>query len=651
MIFANLRISYKSQVSTLFIVVLLVIFAVAFGRISLTLNGLLAGNITAGGLSTKTGSLAQSIQQHLQGLKSYDEVQKDFQEFVRSEQGALGFDFDALGKDLQAAEAAFTRDREIENEVFSLTAASIDKSNTFIREVSQRLADPKRERQVSTLERLVLQGANVNTSSNYTIQVLFLRLGGDITKKQELLDYLELAISNAGKDVERLANTPFAQLPQDALANNTRVRDLTQEFIRNVETIKGIWDKTNSSLLQLQSRMASAQLRTQTASFSSVRSNLLLVLLILVAASAVLIVLQILVARSIIKPVQSAKTVAGELAKGRLDVRVPVEGRDELGQMLQSMQGMVDSLRGVVSEVVASAQFVTSSSQQLTTSAETLSQGATEQAAAGEEVSSSMQQMGANIRQNNDNALQTEKIAATAAAAAEEGGKAVAGTVAAMKDIAGKISIIEEIARQTNLLALNAAIEAARAGEHGKGFAVVASEVRKLAERSQKAAGEIGELSASSVQIAEKAGQLLSQIVPDIKRTAELVQEISAASAEQSSGADQINRAILQLDQVIQQNAAGAEELSATAEALNGQAEQLQSAMSYFKISTEEARQSKRTPRTPRELPAPVQAVKALAAPAARDGQTATAPSARTPQPRGTEVHPGDRADEEFEQF
>jgi methyl-accepting chemotaxis protein len=194
-----------------------------------------------------------------------------------------------------------------------------------------------------------------------------------------------------------------------------------------------------------------------------------------------------------------------------------------------------------------------------------------------------MEQMGANIKQNNDNALQTEKIALKAAEDAQEGGKAVTETVAAMKEIAGKISIIEEIARQTNLLALNAAIEAARAGEHGKGFAVVASEVRKLAERSQKAAGEISQLSASSVGIAEKAGQLLVRIVPDIQKTAELVQEISAASGEQTSGAEQINKAITQLDQVIQENAAGAEELSSTAEELNSQAEQLQTAMSFFK--------------------------------------------------------------------
>jgi methyl-accepting chemotaxis protein len=194
--------------------------------------------------------------------------------------------------------------------------------------------------------------------------------------------------------------------------------------------------------------------------------------------------------------------------------------------------------------------------------------------------------MNATIKQNADNAAQTEKIALKSATDATESGKAVSETVGAMKDIAAKISIIEEIARQTNLLALNAAIEAARAGEHGKGFAVVASEVRKLAERSQTAAGEISHLSASSVEVAEKAGEMLARLVPDIQKTAELVQEITAASKEQTTGADQINSAIQQLNQVIQQNAGAAEEMSSTAEELSSQAEQLQSTISFFKVDT-----------------------------------------------------------------
>ena len=230
----------------------------------------------------------------------------------------------------------------------------------------------------------------------------------------------------------------------------------------------------------------------------------------------------------------------------------------------------------VLREVKTVADNVAVASQQMSSSSEELSQGASEQASSVEETTSSMEEMTANIRQNTDNAQQTEKIARKASIDAAESGAAVKVTVAAMKEIAGKISIIEEIARQTNLLALNAAIEAARAGEHGKGFAVVAAEVRKLAERSQMAAGEISKLSASSVQDAEKTGGMLAQLVPNIKKTAELVQEISSASKEQDQGAEQINTSVQQLSTVVQQNASSSEELASTAEELAAQAEQLQ---------------------------------------------------------------------------
>jgi len=284
--------------------------------------------------------------------------------------------------------------------------------------------------------------------------------------------------------------------------------------------------------------------------------------------------------------------VTEQIAKGDLTTQVNAKSaKDVLGVALSNM---ATKLREVVGEVMKASEQVAAGSQELSSSSEQLSQGATEQAAAAEEASSSVEQMSSNIKQNADNAFATEKIATAVAERASQGGAAVTETVAAMKAIAGKISIIEEIARQTNLLALNAAIEAARAGEHGKGFAVVASEVRKLAERSQTAAGEIGKLSTSSVEVAERAGEMLSQIVPDIQKTAELVQEISAASKEQTIGAEQINQAIQQLDQVTQQNASASEEMASTSEELASQAEQLQGTIGFFKIDDNDARQSAR---------------------------------------------------------
>jgi methyl-accepting chemotaxis protein len=295
-------------------------------------------------------------------------------------------------------------------------------------------------------------------------------------------------------------------------------------------------------------------------------------------------VIAYVITRSITRPLNEAVVVANQLAAGDMTVQIEVTSTDETGQLLQSMKNMVGKLSQIIGEVRSSADALSSASEEISATAQSISQATSEQAASVEETSSSVEQMSASINQNTENAKVTDGMASQAAKQAVEGGEAVKQTVSAMKQIAGKIGIIDDIAYQTNLLALNAAIEAARAGEHGKGFAVVAAEVRKLAERSQVAAQEIGELAGGSVEKAESAGKLLGEIVPVISKTSELVQEIAAASEEQSAGVGQVNTAMGQLNQITQQNASASEELAATAEEMSGQATQLQNLMSFFKV-------------------------------------------------------------------
>jgi methyl-accepting chemotaxis protein len=290
------------------------------------------------------------------------------------------------------------------------------------------------------------------------------------------------------------------------------------------------------------------------------------------------------VARSITRPLAVAVNAANALASGDLGVSIEVGSKDETGLLLAAMRDMMAKLSQVVGDVKSNAHAMAGASEELSATAQNLSQATSEQAASVEETSASIEQMTASVEQNSDNAKVTEGIATGAARQAETGGDAVKSTVAAMKAIAGKIGIIDDIAYQTNLLALNAAIEAARAGAHGKGFAVVAAEVRKLAARSQVAAQEIGELAAGSVETAEQAGRLLGEMVPGIRKTSDLVQEIAAASGEQSSGVGQLNIALEQMSQVTQQNASASEQVAATAEQLSGQAEQLQQLMEFFRI-------------------------------------------------------------------
>jgi len=424
-----------------------------------------------------------------------------------------------------------------------------------------------------------------------------------------------------------------------SLAASSDAKDREAAFALSFGAAAAGFDETREYLNKLEELTLDKASKEAAAAKTAFNRSALLLALISALTVAIALIVAFVLSRSIRNALAASAGFADQIAGGDLSGTIApavLERGDEFGQLARALASMNENLSNIVAKIDKSAIGIDDESGQVSSSAMSLSEGATRQAASVEELSSSMEEMVSNIRQNAENAIETGRISGASAQDGAKGGESVTQTVMAMKDISGKIAIIEEIARQTNLLALNAAIEAARAGDAGRGFAVVASEVRKLAERSQRSAGEITELSKHSVSVAEDAGKLIGRIVPDIRKTNELVQEIVASNREQEAGASQINSAVLQLDQVIQQNASASEQLSAMAENLSSQARSLRQTVSFFKIGQ-------------RKEAAPVVSAQATRKPKTEDSKVAVKEAPKTL--KMVPVPAEKVADDEFEEF
>ncbi len=626
----NIRIGVKIQIATVSIIVLFAVIAVAAVTLRAVLTAQVGATVSATEAALQINGIGDSFKQYLAGARDFAALQQDFDAFQKTMKSkyngvlaekismktaggsnatsaSVGDSIAQLWQNIGQAEELAQDNLKAQSAVLALSDEAISKSNAYLSSISERLSDPVQQRKVSILERKVIQGASVNTNSNFTVQGLFKDMRIDLANKDKLFQFLDQAEQNANLDVERLAGTDFAQLPKDSVAAIVKTRDLATQYVQNETSREEIAAAVTSDLASLVSALNGKLVQDTRSSFFNIATIMNTGLIFFAVFVALVVVLQILVSRSITKPIFQTVGLMRQIEQGNFAVQAEVTGKDEAGQMLVSLNSMAANISSMIHAVQRGSEQLASSSEQITASAQKLAEGAQSQASTLEQTSASVEELTASVDQVAEHAQSQsaaveegtssmaqvqqsiedvsrhlEEIAALASKSvdnAKEGAKAVSEVVEGINLIAGSseriggiVTVISDIADQTNLLALNASIEAARAGEHGRGFAVVADEVSKLADRSSSSTKEIEGLIKESVknvtkgvQTAKGSQAAMEQIRDASQKVQQMIVGLSESMTQQVGAVKELSKALESVSEMSQSISAATEEQTTNA--------------------------------------------------------------------------------------